>query len=58
MSAPDGPTSWHLRCEVREQLIDYLRHWHPQSLPRTRVELVDQPNRAYTEDNRVEIGQR
>ena len=40
MSAPDAPTAWDLRCEVREQLITYLQRQHPQSLPRTRVELA------------------
>ena len=40
MSAPDAPTAWDLRCEVREQLIAYLQQRHPQSLPRTRVQLA------------------
>jgi small-conductance mechanosensitive channel len=39
MSAPDAPTGWDLRCEVREKLVDYLRREHPHSLPRTRVSL-------------------
>jgi small-conductance mechanosensitive channel len=37
MSAPDAPTAWDLRCEVREKLVAYLQQQHPQSLPRTRV---------------------
>jgi hypothetical protein len=40
MSAPDAPTAWDLRCEVREKLITYLQQQHPQSLPRTRVLLA------------------
>jgi small-conductance mechanosensitive channel len=40
MSAPDAPTAWDLRCEVREKLIAYLQQQHPQSLPRSRVLLV------------------
>jgi hypothetical protein len=39
MSAPDGPTAWDLRCEVREKLITYVQQRHPGSLPRTRVVL-------------------
>jgi hypothetical protein len=40
MSAPDAPTAWDLRCEVREQLILYLQRRYPQSLPRTRVSVA------------------
>jgi small-conductance mechanosensitive channel len=40
MSAPDAPTAWDLRCEVREKLVSYLQERYPQSLPRTRVELT------------------
>jgi small-conductance mechanosensitive channel len=40
MSAPDAPTAWDLRCEVREKLVAYLQQQHPQSLPRTRVVLA------------------
>jgi small-conductance mechanosensitive channel len=40
MSAPDAPTAWDLRCEVREKLIEYLQRRHPQSLPRRRVALT------------------
>lgn len=38
VSAPDGPSSWDLRCDLREGLIKYLRDQHPQWLPRTRGE--------------------
>lgn len=37
MTAEDAPTSWDLRCEVREQLVRYLQERHPRSLPRLRV---------------------
>ena len=40
MSAPDGSKAWNLRCHVREKLIQYLQHNHPESLPRTRAELA------------------
>lgn len=39
MSSVDSPTSWNLRCLVREKLITFLQQNYPQSLPRTRVEL-------------------
>jgi small-conductance mechanosensitive channel len=32
-SAADAPSSWDLRCEVRERLINYLSIQSPQSLP-------------------------
>jgi small-conductance mechanosensitive channel len=37
MTAEDAPTSWDLRCEVREALVGYLQEHHPGSLPRLRV---------------------
>jgi len=42
-SAADAPSSWDLRCELREGLLTYLRQRHPQWLPRTRSELTGQP---------------
>jgi small-conductance mechanosensitive channel len=41
-SAADSGAAWTLRCDLREQLIDFLQREHPQALPRTRV--------AYDED--------
>lgn len=38
VSSADAPSSWDLRCEVREKLIAWLREHHPGALPRTRVE--------------------
>lgn len=32
-SSADAPSSWDLRCEVREQLIAFLRTEHPDALP-------------------------
>ena len=39
-SAKDAPTLWNLRCEIREQLVAYIREQHPEAFPalRTRVE--------------------
>lgn len=39
ISAANSGDAWDLRCEVRERLIAYLQRRHPESLPRTRVEL-------------------
>lgn len=39
MSAVDSPSAWDLRCQVREGLLEFLQKKHPESLPRTRVEL-------------------
>ncbi|HEX4250577.1 MAG TPA: hypothetical protein VH008_22120, partial [Pseudonocardia sp.] len=32
-SAADGPSSWDLRCEIREALIAYLAAEHPEAFP-------------------------
>lgn len=40
MSAPDSSTAWDLRCHVRERLVLFLQEQFPQSLPRTRAELL------------------
>ena len=39
MSAADSPTAWDLRVHVRENLIKFLQHNYPDSLPRTRIEM-------------------
>lgn len=41
MSAPDAPTAWNLRCEVREEMLAFLQDEHPASLPRIRAEVQD-----------------
>lgn len=38
MSAADASTAWSLRCEVRENMIDFIRKNYPQALPKLRVE--------------------
>lgn len=35
-SAADGPSAWDLRCDLREELIKFIRDTHPEWLPRTR----------------------
>ena len=39
LSAPDSSVAWDLRCEVREQLIRFVRERYPESLPRTRADV-------------------
>lgn len=35
-SAADAPSSWDLRCEIREKLIEFISENHPESLPQAR----------------------
>jgi small-conductance mechanosensitive channel len=46
MSARTSGQAFDLRCEVREQLIDFLQKHHPEALPRQRSEVAvtDIPN--------------
>lgn len=39
VSAKDSPTTWDLRCYLRERLIDHLKAADPDALPRRRLEL-------------------
>lgn len=45
MSAPDASTTWSLRCEVREKLVDFIQKKYPKALPRLRAEM-DPPKPA------------
>jgi len=40
MSARSAGHAFDLRCEVREKLIDFLQHEHPEALPRQRSEAI------------------
>ncbi len=42
MSSADASSMWELRCQVREQLIDFIRKNYPDALPKLRAEL-EQP---------------
>ena len=42
MSAASSPGAWELRCEVRERMIDYLQRHYPDSLPRIRLDRIDE----------------
>lgn len=37
MSSKTSPSTFDLRCRVREKLIEYLQNEHPQSLPNQRI---------------------
>lgn len=39
MSAKTSPVAWDLRCSIREQMVAWLQHEHPQALPRVRAEM-------------------
>jgi len=41
VSASNSSKAWDLRCAVRENMIEYIRHNYPGSLPRTRVEVIE-----------------
>jgi small-conductance mechanosensitive channel len=41
VSAADGDALWKLRCDVREQLIDFLQREHPGCLPKVRTRAED-----------------
>jgi small-conductance mechanosensitive channel len=46
MSSPDSSRSFDLQCEVREQLIAFIRTDCPEALPRRRTEFVDRSGAA------------
>jgi small-conductance mechanosensitive channel len=42
VTAIDAPTLFDLRCFVREEMISWLYRSSPQSIPRTRVRVIDE----------------
>ncbi|WP_425533065.1 mechanosensitive ion channel family protein [Stenotrophomonas rhizophila] len=44
VSARNSGDAFDLRCIVRERMLDFLAREHPQALPRTRAELLQQPD--------------
>jgi small-conductance mechanosensitive channel len=44
MSARNSPEAWDLRCAVREKMIAFIRTNYPESLPKTRVMMQEDPN--------------
>ena len=51
VSADSAPSVWDLRCEVRERLLAWLQHQHPQALPRVRAELDEPPSEPTRHDS-------
>jgi hypothetical protein len=41
MSAANSGLAFDLRCEVREQLIDFIKRNYPDSLPKSRAEVAE-----------------
>jgi small-conductance mechanosensitive channel len=39
MSANDSPTSWDLRCLIREKMLVFIQQKYPDALPKTRLEM-------------------
>lgn len=44
MSARNSSQAFDLRCDVREQMIAFIRDNYPESLPKTRLEYKDKPD--------------
>lgn len=40
VSGNNSPDTWNLRCEVREQLIEFVQQQYPDALPRRRNDLT------------------
>ena len=53
VSAPDAGTAWNLRCEVREQMVDFLQKNFPDCLPHTRVEYLKTKKEDGIADDRL-----
>jgi small-conductance mechanosensitive channel len=46
VSARDAPTTFDLRCHIREKVITFLRDEHPEALPQTRLVLAEELQRT------------
>lgn len=44
VSAADSPTAWDLRVYIREKMIDFLQKNYPDTLPRTRINILKKEN--------------
>ncbi|KUJ65943.1 mechanosensitive ion channel protein [Streptomyces albus subsp. albus] len=53
VTARDADDAWTLRCEVREQMIGWLREEHPYALPRLATAPAPRPAQARTVRARV-----
>ena len=46
VSARNSPIAWDLRCELREQMIDWMQKSYPEALPRTRADIISKTAQA------------
>ncbi|MEX0614423.1 MAG: hypothetical protein WD177_00820, partial [Methylophaga sp.] len=46
MSARNSSRLWNLRCDVREQMIAYIKQHYPAYLPRYRAQLIDNDSKS------------
>jgi small-conductance mechanosensitive channel len=46
VSAKNAPTTWDLRCEVREKMLRFLQENYPNALPRQRAEIAGWTGKA------------
>ena len=51
VSAADSSLLWDLRCEVREQLVEWVYAQNPDALPLARVELLATAGRTDEQEN-------
>ncbi|MEG9328715.1 mechanosensitive ion channel domain-containing protein [Salinimicrobium catena] len=51
VSAKDSPTAWDLRVYIREKLVDFIKENYPNSLPRSRVILKENPRSATSSED-------
>ncbi|HEV7621428.1 MAG TPA: mechanosensitive ion channel domain-containing protein [Flavisolibacter sp.] len=48
MSASNSAMAFDLRCFIREKLIEFIKNNYPESLPKTRVSLINEPIKDQT----------
>ena len=46
ISARNAPTTFDLRCDVREKMMAFLRDELPEAFPKSRLALAEDPGRA------------
>jgi small-conductance mechanosensitive channel len=51
VSAKDSPTAWDLRVYIRENLVKFIKENYPDSLPRSRVALKENPLSATSSED-------
>lgn len=54
VSSRDSSSGWDLRCYIRENLITFISHKHPQSLPQLRAAFQASPTAEVVSPNRHE----